>query len=211
MPPVCRFPLILLALGTVSIPAGAAEAQANAVFLVANRELRDPNFRETVVLVTHPREGGPWGVIINRPLRQLLSRVFPDHETLKGRKDLLYFGGPVQRDGLVFLVRAAKPPPRSVALLRDVYFTGDAGWIDSQLQRPNPTRDLRVYSGYSGWAPGQLQNEIARGGWHVLPADAGTVFDKDPSVIWPEMIERATTKRTGFSAAPAAENVARDW
>lgn len=183
----------------VSLQAVAAESVANAIFLVAKPGLTDPNFRETVVLVTQPRQGGPWGVIINRPLRQPLGEVFPDHQSLKGRKDVLFFGGPVARDGLVFLVRSRKPPPRSIPLLRDVYFTGDADWIDSQLKRPEPTRGLRVYSGYSGWASGQLQLEIARGGWHVQPADAATVFDKDPARIWPELIERATIKRTRAS------------
>ena len=195
----CRKLLIVATMVVWGGGASAAEMQANAVFLVASRELRDPNFRETVVLVTHPRQGGPWGVIINRPLPQPLSEVFPDHETLKGRKDVLYFGGPVARDGLVFLARSAKPPPRSVPVLRNVYFTGDADWIDSHLKQADPTRGLRVYSGYSGWAPGQLQLEIERGGWHVLPADAETVFDKDPSLIWPELIERTATQRAGAS------------
>jgi putative transcriptional regulator len=193
-----RIALLALALA-MPAAATAAEDAANAVFLVAARDLNDPNFRQTVVLVTHPQQGGPWGVIINRPLRQRLSEVFTDHETLKGRKDVLFFGGPVARDGLVFLVRSASPPPRSVALLHDVYFTGDADWIDERLKRPEPTRGLRVYAGYSGWGPDQLQREIARGGWHVHPADAETVFDKAPSRIWPELIERATTKQVRYS------------
>jgi putative transcriptional regulator len=75
------------------------------------------------------------------------------------------------------------------------------------LQRPEPTRGLRVYSGYSGWAPGQLQSEISRGGWHVLPADAETVFDKDPAQIWPELIKRATTTRT----LHVQRLIKRDW
>jgi hypothetical protein len=57
-------------------------------------------------------------------------------------------------------------------------------------------RGLRVYAGYSGWGAGQLQNELARGDWHVMPADAATVFDKDPALIWPDLIRRATTKQT---------------
>jgi putative transcriptional regulator len=192
-----RFDLrIYLVLAALAAPAGAAEGDANAIFLVASSELRDPNFRETVVLVTHPREGAPWGVIINRPLEQPLSEVFAEFESLKGRKDTLFFGGPVVPDGLVFLVRSSQPPPRAVAVLRDVYFVGDIEWIEGLLQRPEPTRGLRVYAGHSGWGPGQLQAEIARGGWHVLPADAATVFETDPSSIWPELIKRATTKRT---------------
>ncbi len=189
----------ILVLAALAAPAGAADDAANAIFLVASLELKDPNFRETVVLVTHPREGGPWGVIINRPLDHRLSEVFTEYETLKNRKDVLFFGGPVAREGLVFLVRSVKPPPRAVAVLRDVYFISDIDWIEGLLQRPEPTRGLRVYEGYSGWAPGQLQREIERGGWHVMPADAETVFEKDPARIWPELIKRAATLKTRFA------------
>ena len=203
--------LVLLAIVFSAPPrALGADDMANAVFLIADPGLQDPNFRETVVLVTHPREGGPWGVIINRPLEHRLNEVFTEYETLKNRKDVLFFGGPVARDGLVFLVRSSKPPPRAVPVLRDIYFISDIDWIDGLLQRPEPTRGLRVYSGYSGWAPGQLQSEIARGGWHVLPADAETVFDKDPARIWPELIKRASVRQTRAAVAPLPKSVNRD-
>jgi putative transcriptional regulator len=193
----------LLIFFSFATPAGAAEDPANAIFLVASPELLDPNFRETVVLVTQPREGGPWGVIINRPLDVLLSDVFTDIETLRDRKDVLFFGGPVAQDGLVFLVRSQQPPPRAVPVLRDVYVISDIEYIEKLLRRPEPMRDLRVYSGYSGWAPGQLQQEIARGGWVLMPADADMVFEGDPARIWPELIKRAATKR--------AYNTIGDW
>ena len=64
-----RFFLTFATLATVAAPVPAAEVQANAIFLVAKRDLSDPNFRESVVLVTHPREGAPFGVIVNRPQR----------------------------------------------------------------------------------------------------------------------------------------------
>jgi putative transcriptional regulator len=187
---------------SVPLRALGAEDIANAVFLIASPGLHDPNFRETVVLVTHPRGGAPWGVIINRPLDRRLSEVFTEHEALKKRKDVLFLGGPVGREGLVFLVRSPKSPPRAVPILRDVYIVSDLRWIDGLLQRPEPTRGLRVYAGYAAWGPGQLQREIERGGWHVLPADAATVFDKDPADIWPELIKRAATRKTRHSARP---------
>jgi len=195
-----RLVLVTVMFSAASL-AVAAENMANAVFLVAKPELADSNFRETVVLVTHPRQTGPWGVIINRPLQHRLSEALPDIESLKGRKDVLFFGGPVTRQGLVFLVRSPKAPPGATLVLRDVFFTSDTDLIDSLLKRPDPTRGLRVYSGYSGWSPGQLQNEIARGGWYVLPADAETIFDKDSALIWPELVKRAATKHTHHPTA----------
>jgi putative transcriptional regulator len=193
---MCFFRFLLIAaLAAAALPAAAAET-ANAIFLIAGRELVDPNFERTVVLVTHPEHGSPFGVIINRPLSERLADVMPDQPSLKGRKDVLYSGGPVARQGLVFLVRSSKPPPGAVLVLPGVFFTADTDLIESLLNRSDPLEGLRIFAGYSGWGPGQLQREIARGGWHVAPADAATVFDKDPKWIWPELIGRATSKQT---------------
>jgi len=183
----------------LAIPPAAVAAEgsvANGVFLVARRELRDPNFRHTVVLVTQPKMGGPFGVIINRPLEHKLSEVFDEFDALKDRKDVLYFGGPVQADGVVFLVRTKTRPPRAMNVLKDVYFTGDSDLLEELLQRKNPTEGLKVFAGYSGWGPGQLQQEIARGDWYILPASAATIFEEDASKIWPELIKRAGVRKT---------------
>ncbi|OGA21781.1 MAG: hypothetical protein A3I02_05530 [Betaproteobacteria bacterium RIFCSPLOWO2_02_FULL_67_26] len=185
---------VVLILAVLAAPAGAAESLPNAIFLVAKREMGDPRFRETVVLVTQPGQGGPFGVIINKPLQHRLADVFPDLGTLKGRDDVVYFGGPVVPRGLFVLLRAEKMPLQAVRVLKDVFFSGDPEVIDGLLQRDEPTRGLRVYAGYSGWAPGQLQNELARGDWYVMPADAETVFEKPSTGIWPELLERASTK-----------------
>lgn len=175
----------------------AAEEVANSIFLVAREGLPDPNFRETVVLVTQPLHGGPFGVIINRPLEQRLSEVFTEFESLKDREDVLYFGGPVKPDGLVFLVRAKTRPLRGMSVLKDVYFTGDTELVEKLLRRRNPTEGLKVFVGYSGWAPLQLHHEIGRGDWHIVPANSAIVFEKDPERIWPELIKRVGVRKTG--------------
>jgi len=190
------FFLVLAALGYVPAPAWAAEGGANAVFLVARRGMADPNFAESVVLVTHSSRGVPLGVIVNRPLDQLLSEVFPDQPRLQGRKEVLYFGGPVARQGLVFLVRSNDPPAGVIRLLKDVFFTADIELIEKLLAREKPLEGLRIFAGYAGWGRGQLQSEVSRGGWHIVPADAELVFRADPSTLWHELIERATTRQT---------------
>ena len=195
-------------LAFLMMPAVAMAAElANAIFLVAKHEMKDPRFRETVVLVTQPPQGGPFGVIVNRPLTRLLSEIFPQHAGFKGKTAVLFRGGPVNPDGLVFLVRTSKPPVRAMHVLKDVYFTGDTEWIETLLQRPDPTRGMRVYAGYSGWGQGQLQNEMQRGDWYVLPADAETIFEKDVSRIWPDLVQRASARPT--RVAPEAR-VGRD-
>lgn len=190
------FALLIVLVFLPSTHAAEAERDASGIFLVAKREMRDSRFRETVVLVTQPREGGPIGVIINKPLAHRLAEVFPEYEGLKNRKDVIYFGGPVAPQGPVVLLRAEKAPANSLQVLKDVFFITDADVVDGLLKRKDPTRGLRVFAGYSGWAPGQLQGELARGDWHVLPADSGTVFDQPAREVWPELEQRATTKHT---------------
>jgi putative transcriptional regulator len=190
---------IVTALIALPVVVSAAEGAANGIFLIATNALRDPNFRETVVLVTQPQNGGPFGVIINRPLDHRLADALPEYEALKGRQDVIHYGGPVARDGLVFLVRSEGSPPRAIRVLKDVYITADREAIESVLSKPNSGSTLRAYAGHSGWAPGQLQNEISRGSWYVLPADAGTVFEKDIASIWPELSKRAALRPTGIA------------
>ena len=205
MPSVRSAFLIIVALCAACGSVAAADLVANGIFLVAKREMRDPRFQQAVVLITQPPQGGPFGVIINRPLDRPLSEVFPEQDALKGRKDVLYFGGPVARQVLMFLVRGSKPPERAIRVLRDVFITADVNWLNGILKGSYPARGLRVYSGYSGWAPEQLQNEIRRGDWHILPADAETIFDKDSARIWPELIRRVTSHQTRLAPSPRAD------
>jgi putative transcriptional regulator len=207
---LASFPALIRAAGALLLvlllagerPANGAQDAASGIFLVAAPRLQDPNFRETVVLVTQPSRGGPYGVIINRPLEHKLGELFPRHEGLKARDDTIFLGGPVARQGLVFLVRAVEPPPEAVAVLRDVYLTGNIEWVNERLQMGDLATGLRVYAGHSGWARGQLQNEIGRGDWFVLPADPEAIFSKDPASIWPELSKRAALRST--RASPAA-------
>jgi putative transcriptional regulator len=195
----------------LSLPgAGHAESEGEvlpSLFLIASRDLRDPNFRETVVLAT--RVGpAPFGVIINRPTGLPLSDLFPEFERLDRKRDYVYFGGPVERRTLVFLFRAESPPADdALEVLPRVYFSASLTLLRELLKREHPTIGLRVFAGHSGWAAGQLEAEISVGGWRLAPADAATIFDKDTARIWPELIDRGTGQmvRSGWmgNARPA--------
>jgi putative transcriptional regulator len=176
-------------------PACAADEAANGVFLVAKPHLGDPNFRESVVLVTQHAGGSPVGVIINRSTRLTLAEVFPDNERLKGLPDTLFFGGPVSTRMLVFVFRADSQPRDSLKVLEDVYISFKQELLAELLKRPAPTAGLRVYAGYSGWGSGQLQHEMARGDWHMVRADPDTVFSSDPGKVWELMLARASARQ----------------
>ena len=159
--------------------------------------MRDPNFRETVVLITQPEPGGgPLGVIVNRPLGARLSEALPGLGVIPESADALYGGGPVMRNRVLFLVRGRAAPAHSLPVLDDVYLSGDPE-LPAKVARGELTVEtFRGYVGYAGWAPRQLQAEIAAGGWYLAPADAETIFNADAAAVWPQMIKRLTTHAT---------------
>jgi putative transcriptional regulator len=172
-------------------------AIANGVFLVAKPELQDPNFRETVVLITQPEAGaGPLGVIVNRPLAARLSEAVPGIGVIPESSEQIYGGGPVARNRMLFLVHSREAAPGSLRVLDDLYLTGDPG-LPAKVARGELKADAyRAFIGYAGWAPRQLQAEIGAGGWYMTPADADTIFAADASTVWPAMIKRLTTRTT---------------
>ncbi|HTS54924.1 MAG TPA: YqgE/AlgH family protein [Burkholderiales bacterium] len=190
----------LLAVCLLALPLGprlvhSADTEAPAVFLVAKEDLIDPNFAHSVVLVVFPKDGGPVGVILNRPVPLTLKEVFPEQPRLKDRSDRLYFGGPVHVNALMFLFRRAAAPQNAFSVVGDLYLSGDGGLLDEMLSRPEP-QVQRFFLGYSGWAPEQLEFEVAQGGWYVLPADLDTVVKSDPKTLWRDLTLRATAIKT---------------
>ena len=175
-------------LASAQIAAAQGAGAPNGVFLVAAPDLRDPNFRHSVVLVTQTEDGGSVGFIVNRPGERSLAEILPQNELLKRFTEPLYRGGPVDAAGLFAIFRAKQNPPGAIRVLGDVSFALDPAVVEQLLHRP-PER-VRFFNGYAGWTSGQLALELAAGGWYVLHADAGTVFRKDMDHLWEELIAR---------------------
>jgi putative transcriptional regulator len=187
-----------------ALPAPAADEASpmRSIFLIARKDLPDPFFRDSVVLVTHRGDAAPVGVIINKPTPVALGRKIPGLESPAAREEKVFLGGPVNLDGLVVVFRAASSPQDSIEVLDSVYLSSSQEVLQELLGRDNPVKGLRVYAGYAAWAPGQLEAEIARGDWHLARADAGAIFDKKPQDLWKELEKRAAAKAvTGSSHA----------
>ena len=163
-------------------------------FLIASRQLLDPHFAETVVLLLEYNKQGAMGLIINRPSEMKLSSVLPEIEGLRQLPDTIYLGGPVAKTQLLLLIRTSSPPEGSRHVFKDIHLSSSQEVIQRMIKNPEGEERFRVYAGYAGWAPRQLDNEIANGGWHVLRADAETVFDKSASEIWPDLIHRTSAQ-----------------
>ena len=170
------------------------EELAKGMFLVAGRQLRDPNFKETVVLLIDYGRDGAMGLVINRPSVVKLATVFPDIKELKERTDTIYVGGPVAVNQMLLLVGTPLVPEESQEVTQDVYLSSSWKVLERLLKNSAKDKRFRIFAGYAGWAPNQLDFETSRGDWHVLKADAETVFDKKPSEIWQELILRASVK-----------------
>jgi putative transcriptional regulator len=174
---------VVLLVGIVS-PACADDRKApSAILLSARAELPDPNFKDSVVLVMNNLGPVPAGVILNRPTRIGLSHLFPD---LAHVGDKLYFGGPVEVGSVSFLFRADAPPEQATQVVDGVYFSTNRELLRTLLARDKPLEGLRVFVGYSGWAPGQLEAEIARGDWKVGRVDRDALFERKSEHPWPE-------------------------
>ena len=175
--------------------AAAASAEPDAIVLVAKPELADPNFSGTVVLVTRTPTGDTVGVVLNRPTRLKLSDVAPEFPRASAYRERLYAGGPVLEAVIVALFRSpAAPAAPAFQVLDDVYLSMQPESINSLLAQP-AARAFRLFAGFCGWAPGQLEAELDRDSWYVLPATEDLLFRQETSGMWRELIDRLQSRR----------------
>ena len=187
--------LLRLSAALLLAPVLAQAESARTFLLVAQPDMLDPNFSRTVVLVMHPEDSGPLGVILNRPTPVQLRELYPDRAELTGRDDLLFFGGPVQPDALLFAFRSAVKPPKGLNVTGDIYISGFSEVLEEVLKHPENANEQRFFSGYAGWAQGQLESEIAQGGWYTLPLDEDAIFKMNPLTLYDELLKRAAVRR----------------
>jgi putative transcriptional regulator len=173
----------------LAVHAAVAQQAERGFFLVAKPTILDPNFQRTVVLVANAPDGATLGVIINRPMKQSLANILPGNPTLAKFTEPLYFGGPVEPVGLFAVFRAQEVPGQTFPVVGDLHLALLPPTVEQLLL--NPPEQVRFFNGYSGWAPGQLANELQRGDWWVFDADPDTVFRKDTSTLWEELSRRA--------------------
>ncbi len=188
-----RFLSRTLLLAAALLPAHAEPLAS--LILVAKPGLADPNFRETVVLVTRTPEAQTVGVILNRPTEVKLADLWRT-PAASGYTGALFFGGPVMRGTIIALWRSDKAPEApAFEVLEHVYLSMHPKSIEALFGGAAP--EYRLFAGFSGWGPRQLEGEIEREGWYVLPAREELLFRKDTEGLWRELVERATGARAG--------------
>jgi len=154
--------------------------------LLSNATLFDPNFRRTVVLIGHHDEEGAVGVVLNRPLDVTVDEAVPPLAALVQPGDLVYQGGPVQPEAAVVVADFEDPTRAGVVALGSIGFLPEEADPDDL----GAIRRARVFAGYSGWGPGQLEEELGEDAWLVTPALPQDVFDEEPEQLWERVVAR---------------------
>lgn len=156
--------------------------------LVAEPMLGDPNFDRTVVLVVDHTPEGAFGLVLNRPTDLPVAGVLPGWSLLATAPAVVHVGGPVESESGWALARVRHPDQPGFAPV-----LGNVGLLDLELdplELAEEVEALRLYAGYSGWGPGQLDAELTQGAWIVVPAWPDDPFLTVSSELWPRILAR---------------------
>jgi putative transcriptional regulator len=200
--------------------------------LVANPAMPDPNFHRTVVLLLAHQEDGALGVVLNRPSELDVDSPLPRWERLVADPPVVFVGGPVAPGAAICLARMAGPPPvdasagpgagedaseggsqvweppdptRAAGLGGWMPLVGELGTLDLEGDPDDLAIDvdaIRVFAGYAGWGPGQLENEIEAGAWFVVRAESGDALSGDPGQLWKRVLRRQGGRLALVAAYP---------
>lgn len=169
--------------------------------LVATPSLEDPNFERTVVLLLQHDDEGAMGIVLNRPSGLPLDDELGAWGVLAAPPDEVFLGGPVQPEvaiALGWLAEDAVAPDGVQQVLERV------GVVDLRrdpLDLPGVVA-VRVFAGYAGWSPGQLEAEIAQGAWFTLPAEPWDPATPDPDDLWREVFRRQSDELRMLATYP---------
>jgi putative transcriptional regulator len=167
-----------------------ARSLAAGKVLVASRNLGDPHFAKTVILLVRYDAQGVLGLVLNHRTDVPLSRVLDSIKAAKDRSDPVYLGGPLETANVFALYRSPAKTEGAEHIFGGVYLINSKPQFE-QIISAQPKPDVfHVYLGYAGWTQEQLRQEVELGAWFIFPADAGTVFNADPDALWPEMIRK---------------------
>lgn len=167
--------------------------------LVAVPGMSDPNFARTVVLLLEHGDDGALGVVLNRPSDTMVGEALPGWETVAAAPAVVFVGGPVAPTGALALGTAAGEGAGWTSLL------GPVGLLDLSRAPEGAVPDVaqaRLFAGHAGWSPGQLEDEVAAGGWFVLDAEPADALATDPDGLWSTVLARQPGRLAWFANCP---------
>ncbi|WP_436775446.1 YqgE/AlgH family protein [Yinghuangia sp. YIM S09857] len=157
--------------------------------LVATPALTDPNFDRCVVLVLDHDDEGAHGVVLNRPTPVDVHDVLVGWSKAVTAPGVVFQGGPVAMDSALAI--ASVPGGGEPVGWRRVF--GALGMVDLDAPPELIATEfgaMRIFAGYSGWGPGQLESELTDGAWYVVESEPGDAFSPDPERLWRAVLRR---------------------
>src|SRR5215469_4446860 len=152
--------------------------------LVASRNLGDPYFSKTVILLVRYDDEGVLGLVLNRRTDIPISRALESPKGAKDRSDPVYLGGPVETSAVFALLQSPTKIEGAEPIFDGVYLITSKPLFEQTISaRPAPGV-FHVYVGYAAWTQDQLRKEVELGAWFIFPAEASTVFNADPDSLW---------------------------
>jgi len=187
--------VVLSSLGVASRTSAQSSQWLTGQLLIASPDMGDPRFERTVlVMVRHDRDGA-FGLVINRPIREeplaALLNLLGEKDTSASGQVRIHYGGPVQPE-LGFILHSADYRDAATREIDGrVAMTSSRDIMRAIGNNAGPKKSIFAF-GYAGWAPGQLEGEIARRGWVTAPADLALIFDEDRAKVWDAAYARRT-------------------
>jgi putative transcriptional regulator len=168
--------------------------------LVATPVLSDGIFDRSVVLVLEHDDEGALGVVLNKPTEIDVASHLPAWAPLAATPSVVFLGGPVTPEAAVCLARVTGGEPDGwtplVAGVGSLDLSGDSDVLAGAVE------GLRVYSGYSGWSSGQLEDELEAGAWFVVDTTEDDVLSTEPDLLWPRVLRRQRGRLALYAAFP---------
>jgi len=168
--------------------------------LVATPNLSDPNFFRTVVLIIEHGDDGALGVVLNRPSELEVAEPLPAWAEVAAQPPVVFVGGPVSPSSAICLARVGTADGDGWEPL-----VGSVGAVDLNLDPDETTprpQEVRVFAGYAGWGPRQLEAEILSGGWFVVDAEPGDALVQVPDDLWSAVLRRQPGRLAMFAHYP---------
>ena len=200
---VLQWTVVLLA-GACAVPAQSKRADDLGVgkILVSTRRAGDPLFAKSVILLVRYNEQGALGLMINRRTTMSISRALRELNAAASHSEPVFVGGPVELDTVFALTRAAEKPEGATVVTGGISFIVAKSALEQALGGATKPDEFRVYLGYCGWGPKQLENEMRYDAWYIFSKNEDAAFDPQPDMLWSRLIDKAEAQAARLDFAP---------